>query len=199
MDIEIATMALALPNSSWQRKPKMSSRCQRQPNAAGLMLQRSMGQLMEPVALACEAFLVVGIKTRTTNRVEAVSETARIPALWRRFRDEKIGEAIPDRLPADEVVAVYTEFENESRGAYSLIIGRKVRKVDRTPQTMAGVTVRGGRYLCFPIEDRTPEGIQHAWDEVRRFFLYSHENERAFATDFEVHRAESSEIYVSVK
>jgi predicted transcriptional regulator YdeE len=166
---------------------------------ARLMQQRPMGQLMEPVAVASEAFLVVGIKTRTTNRVEAFSETARIPALWRRFRDEKFGEAIPDRLPVGEVVAVYTDFANESRGAYSLVIGRKVRTLDRTPPAMAGVAVRGGRYLCFPIEDRTPEGVHRAWDEVRRYFLYSHENERAFATDFEVHRAESSEIYVSVK
>jgi predicted transcriptional regulator YdeE len=166
---------------------------------ARLMLQRPMGQLMEPVAVASEAFLVVGIKTRTTNRVEAVSETARIPVLWRRFRDEKFGEEIPDLLPADEVVAVYTDFEDESRGAYSVIIGRKVRTLDRTPQAMAGVAVRGGRYLCFPIEDRTPEGFHRAWDQVRRFFLYSHENERAFAADFEIHRAESSEIYVSVK
>ena len=72
---------------------------------------------MEPVAVAADSFLVVGIKTRTTNRIEAAPETAKIPAHWRRYLVDKIGTAVTDRVSADEVIVVYTDFVDESRGA----------------------------------------------------------------------------------
>jgi predicted transcriptional regulator YdeE len=158
-----------------------------------------MGQHMEPVPVATDGFLVVGIRTRTTNRIEAVSETAKIPALWRRYFADKIGEAVPHRISADGVVVVYTNFVDESRGAYTVIIGHKVPALDQSLEGMEVVAVDAGRYLRFDLEDRTCKRMVETWDEIRRFFLYSHENERAFTAEFEVHHADRSEFYVSVK
>ena len=154
---------------------------------------------MEPVAVAADSFLVVGIKTRTTNRIEAAAETRKIPSLWRRYFVDKIGAAITDRISADEVIVVYTDFVDESRGAYNVIIGPKVPTLDSAPKGMNRVAVDAGRYVRFAPEDRTCESMVETWDEIRRFFGYTHENERAFTTEFEVHRPDGWEIYVSVK
>jgi len=154
---------------------------------------------MEPIAVAADSFHVVGIKTRTTNRIEAAPETAKIPRLWRRYFVDKIGTALTDRLSAEEVIVVYTDFVDEFRGSYNVIIGPKVPTLDHAPKGMAGVAVDAGRYIRFAPEQRTCQCMVETWDEIRRFFRYSHENERAFTTEFEVHRADGWEIYVSVK
>ncbi|HUE16634.1 MAG TPA: hypothetical protein VMR25_20840, partial [Planctomycetaceae bacterium] len=54
---------------------------------------------MQPVAVATDAFLVVGIRARTTHRIEAVEQTAKIPALWQRFLVDGVSNKVPERLP----------------------------------------------------------------------------------------------------
>jgi predicted transcriptional regulator YdeE len=154
---------------------------------------------MERLEVATDSFLVAGIKTRTTNRIEAVSEMARIPPLWRRYFADKIGEAVPHRAKADGIIVVYTNFADESRGAYTVIIGHKVPSLDQTVEGLDVVAVDAGRYVRFALEKRTCQCMVETWDEIRRIFRYSHENERAFTAEFEVHRADQSEFYVSVK
>jgi predicted transcriptional regulator YdeE len=179
--------------------PKSSRSWRRLDTAYSSTLERPVSLLMEPIAVAADSFLVVGIKTRTTNRIESAPETAKIPALWRRYIMDKTGTAVTDRVSADEVIVVYTDFVDDSRGAYNVIIGPKVPTLDHAPKGMDGVAVDAGRYIRFAPEDRTCQSMVETWDEIRRFFRDSHENERAFTTEFEVHRPDGWEIYVSVK
>jgi predicted transcriptional regulator YdeE len=155
---------------------------------------------MEPLAVATGAFLVVGLRTRTTNRIEAVPETAKLGPLWRKFYAENISDLIPLRLPASpEIVAVYFDYESDHRGQYSFILGHKVSSLDHAPKEMGGVLVRAGRYLRFPVEGPMPAALIEAWQTIWKFFDLSHEYERAYATDFEIHRPNEVEIYVGVK
>jgi predicted transcriptional regulator YdeE len=155
---------------------------------------------MDPIAVATGAFLVVGLQTRTTNRIEAVPETAKISPLWRKFYADGISELIPHRVAdAPEIVAVYYDYESDHRGKYSLIVGHKVSSLDQAPTGMGGVLVRGGRYLRFPVEGPMPTALVEAWQAIWRFFDLSHEYERAYATDFEIHRPNEVEVYVGVK
>lgn len=154
---------------------------------------------MECLEVATDRFVVAGIKTRTTNRIEAASETAKIPALWRRYFADKIGEAIPHRVPGEGVFVVYTNFADDSRGAYTVIIGHKFPDLETTLEGLDVVAVDAGRYMRFALEERTCQRMVETWDEIRRFFRYSHENERAFTAEFEIHRADRTEFYVSVK
>jgi predicted transcriptional regulator YdeE len=159
-----------------------------------------VGQNMDPIAVATGAFLVVGLRTRTTNRIEAVPEMARISPLWRKFYADKVSEQIPFRLAgAPEVVAVYFDYESDHRGQYSLIVGHKVSSLDNAPQDMGGVLVRGGRYLRFPVEGPMPTALVEAWKGIWKFFDLTHEYERAYATDYEIHGPNDVEIYVGVK
>jgi predicted transcriptional regulator YdeE len=154
---------------------------------------------MQPVAVATDAFLVVGIRARTTHRIEAVEQTAKIPALWQRFLVDGVSNKIPERLPEPAAIAVYSEYENDDRGPYSLLIGHKVRTLDQTPKGMAGVLVPAGRYLCFTVIGPLPDAPRASWQEICRFFDLSHEYERAYTIDFEIYRPDEIEIYVAVK
>jgi predicted transcriptional regulator YdeE len=156
---------------------------------------------MHPVVVATDAFLVVGIKARTTHRIEAVSQTAKIPALWRRVSVEDISSQIPARLSDPAVIVVYADYESDDRGPYSLLIGHKVRTLDHTPRGMAGVSVPAGRYLCFTFAGPLPGAgtSATAWQEIRQFFDLSHEHERAYTSDFEVHGPDEIKIFVAVK
>jgi predicted transcriptional regulator YdeE len=155
---------------------------------------------MDPTAVATGAFLVVGLRTRTTNRIEAVPETAKISSLWRKFYGDGVSDRIPDRLSeATEIVAVYFDYESDHRGQYSLIVGHKVSSLDRAPKEMGGVLVRAGRYLRFPVEGPMPAALIEGWQAIWQFFEVSHEYERAYATDYEIHRPDGVEIYIGVK
>jgi predicted transcriptional regulator YdeE len=155
---------------------------------------------MDPIAVATGAFLVVGLRTRTTNRIEAVPGMARISPLWRQFHADKVSDLIPFRLAdSPEIVAVYFDYESDHRGQYSLIVGHKVSSLDNAPNAMGGVLVRGGRYLRFPVEGPTPAALVAAWHGIWQFFDLSNEYERAYATDYEIHRPNEVEIYVGVK
>ncbi len=155
---------------------------------------------MDPTAVATGAFLVVGLQTRTTNRIEAVPETAKIASLWRKLYADDVSDRIPERVAdAPEVIAVYHDYESDHRGKYSLIVGHKVSSLDHTPKEMGGVMVRAGRYLRFPVEGPLPAGIIETWQAIWQFFEVSHEYERAYTTDYEIYRDDGAEIYIAVK
>ena len=68
---------------------------------------------------------ITGIATRTTNELELNPETASIPGLWSRFFAENIGEQISNGYSTDTVYGVYTDYETDHTGAYTLIIGKE--------------------------------------------------------------------------
>lgn len=154
---------------------------------------------MQPIVVSAGDLLVIGIKVRTTHRIEAVQQTAKIPALWRRFRADKVADHIPDRSTDPAVITVYSDYEQGDSGPYSLLIGRQVATLEHTPQGMSGVWLLPGRYLRFATAGRPFEYPAEAWQEIRQFFALSHEYERAYDTDYEIHSAENVAIYVSIK
>jgi predicted transcriptional regulator YdeE len=159
-----------------------------------------MGQmLVQPLVVEAGAFLVVGIKTRTTHRIEAIAHTARIPALWRKFAAESVSAKLRDRVADPTVIGVYSEYKDADRGPYSLLIGHKVRTLDDPPPGMSGVAVPAGRYLLVTATGSIAEPPFAAWQEINRLFALSHEFERGYTIDYEVHHSDSAEIYVALR
>jgi predicted transcriptional regulator YdeE len=154
---------------------------------------------MKSVVVSAGDFLVAGVKVRTTQRIEAVAQTAKIPALWRRFLVERVGDQVLDAIGDPELVAVYTAYDHDDSGPYSVLVGRRVTTLEHTPAGMAGAWLLPGRYLCFEAAGRPCEYPAEAWQEIRRFFALSPDYERTFDTDYEIHAAQSVAIYVSVK
>jgi predicted transcriptional regulator YdeE len=154
---------------------------------------------MQPVVVTAGDLLVAGIKLRTTQRIEAVGQTAKIPALWRKFLVDKAGEQIPDRLPDPDFLAVYTDYDRDDAGPYSLVIGQKVRTLERLPKGISGIWILPGRYLRFDIAAQRGAYPAEAWEVIRRFFTLTHAYERAYTADYEVHAAAAVSICVSIK
>jgi predicted transcriptional regulator YdeE len=154
---------------------------------------------MQPVVVSAGDLLVAGIKVRTTQRIEAVAQTAKIPALWRRFFVDKVGDQISDRLPDSAILAVYTDYEQDDSGPFSVLLGHQVTTLEHVPSGISGIWLLPGRYLCFEGAGPPFQYPHDAWQEIRRFFAHSHEYERAFEADYEIHRAESVAINVSIE
>jgi predicted transcriptional regulator YdeE len=154
---------------------------------------------MKPVVVSAGDFLAAGIKVRTTHRIEAVAQTAKIPALWRKYSADQVGDQIPDPVGDSDVLVVYSDFDHDDSGPYSVLIGRRVTTLEHTPTGMAGVWRLPGRYLRFETAGRPFEYPAEAWQEIRRFFALSHDYERVFEADYEIHNSDGVAIYVSIK
>jgi predicted transcriptional regulator YdeE len=154
---------------------------------------------MQGVVVSAGDTLVAGINLRTTHRIEAVAQTAKIPALWRRFFVDKVGDQIPDRQAETAVLAVYANYEHDDSGPYSLLIGHRVTTLEQTPKGMSGIWLLPGRYLRFDAAGRSFEYPADAWQEIRRYFSLSHEYERAYTADYEIHGVDGVAIYISIK
>jgi predicted transcriptional regulator YdeE len=154
---------------------------------------------MKPVVVSAGDFLVAGLRVRTTHRIEAFAQTAKIPALWRRFFVDKVGDQIPDRLPDSTVLAVYSDYDRDDAGPYSMLIGHKVGTLEQTPNGMSGIWLLPARYLRFEPAGPAFEYPADAWAEIRQYFALTHDHERAYTADYEVHSAAGVAIYVAIK
>src|SRR4051794_19458744 len=110
--------------------------------------------MLKETPVALDGLTVVGVAARTTNRAEADPATATIPALWQRFFREQ--EQIPGRRDRDIVVGVYTAYESDHTGEYSLIVGGEVSDTSSVPEGLVSVVVPPGRYLVFSAEGEMP-------------------------------------------
>jgi predicted transcriptional regulator YdeE len=146
---------------------------------------------------------VVGIEVRTKNDLEANAATARIAGLWNRFYQEKVAEKIAHRKDRGAVLGVYTNYESDHTGFYTLIVGAQVQDAKAIPIGMVGVTIPAAEYLVFPAPGRMPEAIVTAWGKVWNYFAQSSAARRVYTTDFELYKTTngeaSAEIYVAIE
>ena len=146
-------------------------------------------------------FAVIGIATRTSNTNEMQESQARIPALWGEYFAGNVSARVPNRSPEEATVAVYTDYESDHTGAYSLVVGRQVSSLDQVPQGMVGITVPAGSYLVFSAEGPVPEVVVDAWKRIWTYFEERPEYKRAYCSDFEVYRNDGTglDIYIGVE
>jgi predicted transcriptional regulator YdeE len=143
---------------------------------------------------------IVGIEVRTTNSAEAVSETAKIPALWARFF--QVEEAIPNRIDPGVILAAYTRYESDHHGAYSLIVGAEVGAPASVPAGMTGLAIPPARYLVFTAKGEMPGALIRTWMKIWQYFSVTTEYQRAYTTDFERHDKNAKAtvaVYVAIK
>lgn len=129
---------------------------------------------------------VIGISVRTTNELEADPTRARIPGLWGRFHAEEIASRIPDRAHPTRVLGVYTDYESDHRGAYTLVVGCPVNRVPRAlPEGFVHVAIPED-VPTFRLEAKgdMPAAVIDAWRAIWRRF---ENGGRAYTTDYEVH------------
>lgn len=131
---------------------------------------------------------VIGLQVRTKNSDETNPSTARIGPLWGRVFQEDITARIPHRVPGRPLLAVYTDYESDHHGEYSLILGPEVVGDEAVPPGMVAATIQPGDYIVFPVSEPSPAAIQAAWREVWSAFDDPGGPRRAYTTDFEEYR-----------
>ncbi len=132
------------------------------------------------------AFDVIGISARTTN-MDEMGPNGVIPRLWQRLMTEKLLDQIPNRIDAD-TIAVYTEYASDENGAYTFVLGARVKPGTVAPEGMRSLHVPAAEYLVFPT-DRGPveKVVPSAWQSIWKAFPADGPVQRAFQADFELY------------
>lgn len=157
---------------------------------------------MEPKVVTRNEKKVMGIEIRTSNQLEVHQSTARIPKAWQTFAEEKVLDRIPNKAHKKVLLGVYTDYESDHNGKYSLIIGTEVTSLDDIPEGMVGVTAVPAKYLEFQTEGKMPDAVISSWQSIWQYFAKHTEYQRTYTTDFEVYDTDKPDkvtIFVAVK
>jgi predicted transcriptional regulator YdeE len=142
---------------------------------------------------------VVGIQAQTSSLREADPATAAVPALWRRFEADRLGDRIPGRAGARTTCAVYSDYQDAGDGGrrFSCLVGAEVAEAADPPAGLAAVTVPAGDYLVFAARGPMPAALAATWERIAEFFEHAPVS-RAFTADLEVHYPAGSAVDVFV-
>ncbi|MGB0887190.1 MAG: GyrI-like domain-containing protein [Vicingaceae bacterium] len=146
-----------------------------------------------------EAFKIIGIKIRTTNKNEQAAKD--IPALWNKFMTENYVEKIPNKIDSS-ILAIYTNYQGDHTEPYDTIIACKVSSLKNIPEGMVGQEFTKGNYMKFIAKGDLTQGVVYnAWVNIWKKDL-----ERVHIADFEVYGENAQNpkdaevnIFVSVK
>jgi predicted transcriptional regulator YdeE len=150
--------------------------------------------------LTVAPFKLIGITVRTSNADPA--QTAKdIGGLWNRLLAESLIAQIPNKVDAT-VYSAYTDFESDQTGAYTTLLGCRVASIDRVPEGMEAIEVKGGNYQQMTCRGDLAQGVVYgAWTSIWGMGL-----KRVFTTDYEVYGPKALnpsdaevDIFVAVK
>lgn len=127
-----------------------------------------------------QRFNVIGISVRTTN--EDGQSTKDIEALWGRFWSEEIPRQIPNNVNND-IYSVYTDYETDVNGPYTVIIGLPVSSLENIPKDFIGVTIEKDKYEKFVSKGKMPEAVLQTWMDIWQ----DKDLKRTYNSDFTIH------------
>lgn len=152
---------------------------------------------MQPTLVSAEPFTVSGLSVRTVNRDEADPSLAKLPGLWGTFYGQQLPGKIPNRRADSLVYGIYSDYESDGSGPYTVTAGVRV---NLPASDYSSVAVPGGRYLVFESHGAMPQAVIDAWMAIWQWFAQTREYKRAFATDYEEYRGpDRVAIYISVE
>jgi predicted transcriptional regulator YdeE len=122
---------------------------------------------------------ITGLTVRTSNARERDAGTALLPGLWGRFMAATAG--VQSEPPAP-VFSVYTDYESDANGEYTVVLGREAGP---SPLEQRTVRVMPGRYAVFTSTGAIPAAVVAGWQEVWTYFARPGAPARAYTTDFE--------------
>lgn len=109
-------------------------------------------------------FTVIGISTTTVNKDDRAATD--INALWQRFFEEAVGDAIPHK-DGEAIYAVYHDYQGDHEQPYTLTIGCRVERADfAVPEGMDAVFVPEADYAVFAAQGEQPKSLMDTWQAV---------------------------------
>jgi len=158
--------------------------------------------MTHPTLVSYDSMNIIGIQVRTSNQREKNPTTAKIPQLWQRFFTENIAEKIPNKLNDTQKIALYTDYEGDHTGDYSLIIGMPVKALRKIPAGMVGMSITPSTYYKFVGQGAMPEAIISTWHKIWDYFSHDQQHQRTYHADFELYdstKPDCVEIYIGVR
>lgn len=137
---------------------------------------------------------VIGIKVRTKNADEMISEISKISGLWHQFYAD-----IAPQLERDaNIFGVYSNYESDFTGEFDVLAGSDIFKSDIERDS---VTIQAGKYLVFDGKGSTPQVVSDTWSKIWNYFGSDVSGHiRAYTTDFELYKSDSHiQIFISIK
>lgn len=127
-----------------------------------------------------EAFTIVGISTRTSN-TKGKAEID-IPKLWHSFMSNQLLSSLPNKLN-EHMYALYTDYESDHNGEYTVILGYQVSSLDKIPEEFTVRFVAESNYKKFTAKgDLTKDAVINTWMEIWKTDL-----KRSYTTDIEIY------------
>ncbi len=125
-------------------------------------------------------FKIIGISTETTN--ENGQSIKDVEEIWGKFWGENISDKIPNKA-SNEIYVVYTDYESDYTGKYTLIIGYPVTTFDNVPNGFVGRSISVGSNVKYISKGKMPEAILKTWMEIWQ----DTQLKRAYRADVTVH------------
>ena len=138
--------------------------------------------------------IIAGIAINTNN--EKAKET--IPKLWSEFYNNKIVSKIKDRKSDSFIYGVYSDYESDMNGNYTLTAGIEINRKDMKKYNP--VVIKKGKYILFEQEGQLPQVIADTWVKIWEYFEEHKDIKRRYLSDFEVFEDDKGiKIYIGVK
>ena len=162
---------------------------------------------MQPVLQVTRApITVIGLETRTRNADEMDPTTARIPAHYQTYFGEGIAARIPHKVDPGTMLSLYSDYESDENGEYSLTLGHEVSGGDDVPEGLSVKTLPSATYAVLTTERGALPGVViEAWQRIWRMSPEELGGKRTYTGDFELYdeRAQNPEdavvdIYIAI-
>jgi len=162
---------------------------------------------MQKNVSSLEVIKLVGIKTRTCNKDEFNSNTARIMPCVQKYFQEQLSEKILNRINPNRTFCAYTEYENDYTGKYTFFIGEEVSEIINVPEYLDNLIIPQQEYIKFTTEAGSmPNIVINSWQEIWKMSSETLGGTRRYHTDFELYDVRSKDptnaivdIYIGIK
>jgi predicted transcriptional regulator YdeE len=128
----------------------------------------------EPEKIELPARRFAGLAARVNN-----SQPELLYDHWRRFNSDETVARITGKA-SSAVVSVYTEYESDYTGEYTLLIGYEIEADAVVPGGLRLIEAPAQKYAVILAQGPQPETVQRAWQWVWASAL-----DRAYTVDFD--------------
>ena len=128
-------------------------------------------------------------------RTSAARAGDEIGPLWQRFFAEGWLDRLPRMSDDSQLYAVYTDYESDFAGAYTMILGVAVRPEADVPEGARSIVIPTGKYARFAFEGDPKAAVWGTWNMVNT--TWERRSERLYAIDFETHTLATMRPYYS--
>ncbi|WP_123053737.1 zinc ribbon domain-containing protein [Clostridium sp. JN-1] len=149
--------------------------------------------------LELNEMIIVGKEIRTTN--EGAQCKLPIQKLWAEFMEQKLGDKIHGKVNGNELLGLYSDYENKEFGMYSYIVGFQVKDKNNIPAGMTVKVIPKSKYNVITVKGNMPQSIAEGWG-----YIWNSDIERTYTGDFEVYGKKYAEnqnseanIYAAIK